>query len=853
MFLDNNGKYFFEETLKNEYTLSIHNEILDNIEDKEFSKNMYQKKYNKIVDGKKYVFSFELNLIKIENESQQMNLLNKAPINIKILTNEKIIETRDVFTFNQLNIIFEFFQIDIPFYSNKILTEQFIKDLFLQKINYKEIIISDYPIESIISDIKNNEKMLTFYSFSKFINLYIKSEFGLNKYIERKFLAQNIFNINPEIEINYFSFKSRKKLWDIFLNNIYENKKEYFMTGPQGNGKTFSLLGFVNSFDNLNSNIKIAYYNLDALNNSQNYLDILIYESRKLFNNIEEIKAALKYIKKTLIIYNDKIPIIEGLINFIDINNNNDGIKYIIIFDQYKYVNNGNIEENEFNHLRNVIKKKNNFFLIVCSSINYKGVKDSLLKNWFFNKDINIPLYELNNYIINYKDYIKEEDEKNNNLKLLGYFPRYYQMKNILNKKIINVLKKKIKDKIKKFYNNNNHLIEDNLRQIKYLVNKKLDLNEFKSFIETKPIKYFLLDNEEKKVNYLYPLVKIAINELFRTLYFEIQINDDLSGSEKGWIFEHSCINKLVSENLFMNYYIDNVFEIKSIFNREKIDYNFNMNENSLFIFKYNNIKRYDCAIFLGNENYLLLIQISTHKTKKLLEQYKDDVINKDILKIKRFLKENNIYPVQYYLFFILDYNNYKQNANYMEQFSNYKFNYYFYNKQENKFYNNFFQGLSHLNINNDETEIEQKRIISFKKHSFFEIIGDENIDNIEYSFDLYYAEVGMNLSEFIDEICHEFIIYDLNELKEKYLLKTYVKTYESAINYDYYSYLKMDKIIIVLDNGTLYIGKSNIISNKYSYNWEAYGSSIFFTKNNEKNLFNKKGYFIFENQIKKK
>ena len=110
-----------------------------------------------------------------------------------------------------------------------------------------------------------------------------------------------------------------------------------------------------------------------------------------------------------------------------------------------------------------------------------------------------------------------------------------------------------------------------------------------------------------------------------------------------------------------------------------------------------------------------------------------------------------------------------------------------------------------------------------------------------------------MNLSEFIDEICYEFIIDKLNELKAKYLLKTYVKTYESAINYDYYSYLKMDKIIIVLDNGTLYIGKSNIISNKYSYNWEAYGSSIFFTKNNEKNLFNKKGYFIFENQIKKK
>lgn len=196
MFLDNNGKYFFEETLKNEYTLSIHNEILDNIEDKEFSKNMYQKMYSKIVDGKKYVFSFELNLIKIENESQQMNLLNKAPINIKILTNEKIIETRDVFTFNQLKIIFQFFKIDIPFCNNKILTDQLIKDFFLQKINNNEIIISNYPIESIISDIKINDYMLTFYSFSKYINLYIKSEFGLNKYVEKKFFEQNILNIN---------------------------------------------------------------------------------------------------------------------------------------------------------------------------------------------------------------------------------------------------------------------------------------------------------------------------------------------------------------------------------------------------------------------------------------------------------------------------------------------------------------------------------------------------------------------------------------------------------------------------------------------------------------------------------
>ena len=110
-----------------------------------------------------------------------------------------------------------------------------------------------------------------------------------------------------------------------------------------------------------------------------------------------------------------------------------------------------------------------------------------------------------------------------------------------------------------------------------------------------------------------------------------------------------------------------------------------------------------------------------------------------------------------------------------------------------------------------------------------------------------------MNLSEFIDEICHEFIIDKLNELKEKYLLKTYVKTYESVLNYDYYSYLKMDKIVVMFDNGKLYIGKSNVINNKYSYNWKTYGSSIFFTKKMKKIYIIRKDILFFENQVKNK
>ena len=88
--------------------------------------------------------------------------------------------------------------------------------------------------------------------------------------------------------------------------------------------------------------------------------------------------------------------------------------------------------------------------MIGCCSINYKGVKNILFKKWFrvdhSSEDIDL------HYI---RTIIKDEEyrDKNKYLKILGNLPRYMNINNLLNKKLVNVIIKKIKSKVINFYN----------------------------------------------------------------------------------------------------------------------------------------------------------------------------------------------------------------------------------------------------------------------------------------------------------------------------------------------------------------------------------------------------------------
>ena len=84
----------------------------------------------------------------------------------------------------------------------------------------------------------------------------------------------------------------------MFMNEVIagfrSGLKEYFFTGLNSIGKTFTLLIFNFIKQNL---IKTAYFNLEALKKEKDFIKIIIYESQNLFDNKEDWKEAFVLLK----------------------------------------------------------------------------------------------------------------------------------------------------------------------------------------------------------------------------------------------------------------------------------------------------------------------------------------------------------------------------------------------------------------------------------------------------------------------------------------------------------------------------------------------------------------------------
>ena len=90
-------------------------------------------------------------------------------------------------------------------------------------------------------------------------------------------------------------------------------------------------------------------------------------------------------------------------------------------------------------------------------------------------------------------------------------------------------------------------------------VNRTFDNRDyFKNFLEKIPTQYFIIDNYNLKIDYAFPLVKQAINELIDTnkiksLYLK-------SHFKKEWILKIKVIDTIKNTNIFGKYYIDTIF-----------------------------------------------------------------------------------------------------------------------------------------------------------------------------------------------------------------------------------------------------------------------------------------------------
>ena len=816
MELGEDGKYYLDLAHKKELDGDLVKKIIINLtENKKTNIHIEQ------IEGKNYYFEQQAARTYIYTEPNNKTEISNSPIEIEFKTKNKT-EKRYIFSLSQYKQTLQYFGFSFPWSNDLVLSESNLEILIYHNsilIN-QEIIIEEAGIfekdifneneneNKTSQDISNNIKKLE--DLSIYIEYYIKNNLDIIKYEEKDFINENDYKISSSSEFIIFDLWARMN----FITHLEDNiQKEYFFTGPYSIGKTFTLLLLANY--NIKNKRK-AYFNLETLKTNKNYFEIIAYETRHLFDTKETWKKLFISIQENDI--KEPLSIINYLIK--EFSQKKDK-KYFFILDQIKFksLDEDDIEYQKIKTIRESIKNSENCILIGCCSINYKGVKDLLFAQWFsikFDKTKDIYL----NYIYSFKK-TKNDYDDNKYLKMLGNLYRYINIKNVLNKKILNILTKKIKEKIEKFYNKDKLLSLSDLDKIE--VNKSFnDNNGFKLFLEKIPFKYFIIYIKNHCIDFAYPLVKKAIKELIDS--YEIENFKGNNEAERGWNFERKVIDKIKTSHVFGKYYIDNYVEIPTIYRKYKIkDELFSNSENTLFYFTFMNARRYDCAIYLYDLKALILNKISIKKTRKQLQKYSKENINKDLNDIQKFLKINNIEVKKYYILFILDEDNYTQKENY-ELIESFYLKYCLFNYKKNIFTTAVenFNSINYLNKGELDINIEDGKLYEFGiyNNSF---IYDNDLNEIK-SFK-FYSEKGMTLKDFLEQIFGEdnyerfHEVFKYNEDKY-YLIKTttlFEKEYR-IIGTELFD--AKSTVFLNLSGGVLYIGigKNNEEKIKFSF-----------------------------------
>ena len=835
MYIDEDGIYCIGKEKK----LKITRELIDKLY-KELSRPLYISNesliYTVNVEEKVYKFTFlkeNYNLLTyIDENGKWYTVENRAAsfiFRVKGQDNE-----RDIFSYKQYEKNLEIFNYSFPWSEDNILTKSFIENKIFENDGRYPIIVVDINF----NELKKSENNIvnSFKDLSKYINFYLKDEVELEKYEENNFIDKNIFKIEPDSKINVFFRDNRKLFTDSIINKFIKGTKEFFFTGLHSIGKTFTLLLFKSE---IHEQIIKVYFNMEALK-TEKFLEIIIYESQKLFDNENEWKDAFIQLKNKISDSNNHLNILYNLIKLFVQKYAKKEIKYVIILDQIKFEKIEDEEYNFINSVRKVIKSSNNVHLIGCCSINYKGVKDILFYNW--NKEEkeekeekeddkkeeeeeNIP--EL--FYVRQSEFFGEKiNESNKYLNLLGNIPRFKNIENKLNSKIVNLFLKKIKEKFFKFYGLNEFYKFKKIENIP--VTKKFkNMKDFLDKLQKIPFKYFEIDLTQRMFDFSCPIIERAIKEILEE--YELKEKAVDNNIELGWYFEKRVIYALRVTNLLDNkYYIDNSYLIPTIFLPHKIE-DLNQKENSFFYFEFCNVKRYDCAIYLGKEKALLLIQISIRKPKYKLDEYSNN-FQGDLEDLQRFIKKNNLKVNKYYLLFILLYSNYVKEEN-LTEIRDSGFSYILYDLADNKFKGK---------IENDLFEIPNtinSRIDYDIDENYF-MFGKDN-----YSFDFeykgkyhkYYVEKNFSLERFFNEIFDEIIKEEFKKITKFDFSGFYLKSYKSCYFKIFIEDMKEKHLLLNFKNGKIFYGSG---TSKKDFSWHSYDLI-----SREKKYIKNEGYYL--------
>ena len=506
---------------------------------------------------------------------------------------------------------------------------------------------NDYKKIYTIIDLESNQESLS--SLSPVFDLYFDNKI--------------ISNSEPT-----FKYTNERVEFFKFLEKEIEQKELIPLCGPEGIGKTISILAF---FKEKNINYNYFYCNLKKLfnlfkeQNMQLIKQIMIYElfhccKLKLLN--ENLQTLEKIFKNPI----HPIEIINEILAQLNLRN------IVIILDQYKI----KYDQNYF-RLQQLINSnisfKRQIKLVIISSMNELDVKESIVENLRFGeKKTGFSLHYIyisslvscdendknklneeernlltqygNNYQIFYEIITKREEYKNKALQIniSDNFTKYFE----------DNMKINFENRLNDYFNNENS--DKNLEtKLYYLMNCSNENIPIKKFIDNSsniPFRFFVFNYKNEKIFKISDIKQtdtISLNfQCDKYLYFigylyeklkkgENLFNKTISGLYKAITLEESFSHYLwCDKNGFLdkhkNIKITEKINIKNFFDINKDEFklgSLNDNEAILFIPSDQNAKLFDCGVLVCinkslNAFHLYLFQVTKIKNNEKRMSY---------------------------------------------------------------------------------------------------------------------------------------------------------------------------------------------------------------------------------------
>lgn len=370
-----------------------------------------------------------------------------------------------------------------------------------------------------------------------------------------------------------FIFSEERKEFLGKLKSIYLPLEPFEVFGPQGIGKSTSLLAFLKQEQKYG-----LYLNLKFLNeqNIEDFYRTILIESMNLFSNYAEYELLLKYMEDKKKENTEKWKYMEEIIYYlIQLKNK----EIYIIFDQYKEI----IGEYNINTFISRIKEINGendkgLYIIKCSSMNDDKVKINY--SHYFEEDAN-------NYDHIYIEKLIEINELSIESKLILFFknnPLYYYLYLNSNKnfnEFIQEFYNTIKTEIMGKYNNNIALLNI-ISEISSILKKReiFDKTKILEMMKILPMKYLKIkqldnnDNNNKRYIFEYDclMTRLSFERIAIELINELSNNSVFTKGMLGILFEIQCHFYIISGKLKnLDISLDNFFFIEgSIFKKRK-------------------------------------------------------------------------------------------------------------------------------------------------------------------------------------------------------------------------------------------------------------------------------------------